>query len=143
MSYLFDASSILNIIKNRKSDAIKVLKGNCTLQLAFYEIGNAIWKAVILLKSYDLDMGLKIISTVTKLLSYMSIVNPKHPKNVLSIASNLPTTFYDASYIAAALENGLTLVTDDQKLINKINENKKFFDEEFSRTIRVISSSAI
>ncbi|MHA1834776.1 MAG: hypothetical protein ACTSV7_12405 [Candidatus Baldrarchaeia archaeon] len=76
MNYLFDTSSILNIIKSRKDAAIKVLKENYTLQLALYEIGNAIWKDITLLKSYSLDTGLKIISTVKKLLNYMNVINP-------------------------------------------------------------------
>ena len=123
MNYLFDTSSILNIIKSRKDAAIKVLKENYTLQLALYEIRNAIWKDITLLKSYSLDTGLKIISTVKKLLNYMNIINPNYPKNVLTIAANLPATFYDASYIAATLENNLTFVTDDKKLTEKIKQN--------------------
>ncbi|RLI96776.1 MAG: toxin VapC, partial [Candidatus Aenigmatarchaeota archaeon] len=41
MSYLFDTSAIFRAIKEGK---IEILAGNYTIELARYELGNAIWK---------------------------------------------------------------------------------------------------
>ena len=43
MKLLFDASALLNIIRLRKQDAYRLLKGNLTLSLTRYEVGNALW----------------------------------------------------------------------------------------------------
>mgnify|MGYP001626405038 CR=1 FL=1 len=53
MSYLFDASSIISIIQYMKRNALRVLSGNYVLDLTIYEIGNAIWKGVALLKIFS------------------------------------------------------------------------------------------
>lgn len=143
MGYLFDTSAILNIIKNRRGEAIKILKGNYTLKLARYEIGNAIWKDIALLKTHSFKTGLKILATINKLLEYLNIVNPTNLEDVLTIATGLQITFYDAAYISVALEKELTFITDDKKLYKKITENKNFLKQKFLKELYTANSASI
>jgi hypothetical protein len=41
MKFLFDSSAIFKAVKGNKID---FLVGNCTLELARYELGNILWK---------------------------------------------------------------------------------------------------
>lgn len=53
MKLLFDASAILNTVKLLGQNAVKVFRENYTIRLALYEVGNAIWKGMYVLKSID------------------------------------------------------------------------------------------
>jgi len=67
MSYIFDASALLNLIRKAGSNAIEIVKENYILDLALYEIGNVLWKEAILLKRISLEEALKTISFIENL----------------------------------------------------------------------------
>ncbi|MHA1596080.1 MAG: type II toxin-antitoxin system VapC family toxin [Candidatus Asgardarchaeia archaeon] len=80
-----------------------------------YEVGNSIWKnrqlnvedasnAIVLL----LELNLELVSS-----SHKSI------KRTMEIAREMEMTFYDASYVQLAEENKLTLITADEKQLEK------------------------
>ena len=61
---------------------------------------------------------------------------------MLSIAIKIKSTYYDAAYVVTASEEDLTLVTDDKRLIRKINDNKREIVELLRRNVVVKSSDA-
>ena len=69
MKYLFDASSIFEIIK---AGNLKSLVDGYTTDLARFELGNVIWKEVNLTKRISFSEGERMISIVT-----MRVVNYK------------------------------------------------------------------
>jgi len=115
--YLFDASSIINLIKRGITNIFAEGK---TLDLALYESMNAIWKEFALLKRIDEETALRyieILSLVFKVLEIDSIEGEEI--EVFKLASREGLTAYDASYLYIAIKGRLALVTDDRKLRNK------------------------
>jgi predicted nucleic acid-binding protein len=117
MSYLFDSSAIINLSSEKKAE--KLLKG-ATMSLAFYEVGNAIWKQQVHLKgSFTKEEGSKALTALARLLKQMKEASVKYEAAALIIAVEEGLTYYDASYIQAAIDNALILVTDDAELLSK------------------------
>jgi predicted nucleic acid-binding protein len=116
MSYLFDSSAIINLSSEKKAE--KLLKG-ATMSLAFYEVGNAIWKQVHLRGSLTKEEGSKALTALARLLKQMKEASVKYEAAALIIAVEEGLTYYDASYIQAAIDNALILVTDDAELLSK------------------------
>ncbi len=110
--HLFDASAIINL--SSRGDVEK-LQG-FTSSLAIYEIGNAVWKQVYQRKKLSVEEGLKALSVLHEVLKNLEKLETSEPEKALKIAINEGLTFYDASYLHLALENDLTLVTDDGRL---------------------------
>ena len=142
MSYLFDASSIMNIIRYLKKDAAKVLRDNYVLDLTVYEVGNSIWKEAVLLKHLMESDALTMYKDMLKIFSHMNIIKPKDPELVLGLAIKIKSTYYDAAYVVTASEEGLTLVTDDKRLIKKINDNRREIIDLLHKDVVVKSSDA-
>ncbi|MEM4563012.1 MAG: type II toxin-antitoxin system VapC family toxin [Thermofilum sp.] len=120
MKAIVDASSLLLMIKNVEEEALlDKLDGLATLDLAFYEIGNALWKQVVRgvasreeVERTALAIGkLLLVKGVIKVgwrdLGYSAILN---------LAVDNGITFYDASYLAASIAFGVPLITEDEKL---------------------------
>jgi len=116
MSYVFDSSSLLEAMKR---NAVAVLAGNYTLDLARYELANALWKQHILLHRIsedDLNNLVRIAKDVMDVLEILS--TGCHEEEVIKLSSKLKLTFYDASYVFHAISMGASLVTEDEQLIN-------------------------
>jgi predicted nucleic acid-binding protein len=113
MKHLYDSSAIINLIARKRAD--KLLEDG-TLGLTFYEVGNAIWKQVYLKRSLTREEGEKALRTLVEVLAMMTEVPVDDGQAVLGIAVEEGLTYYDASYVHAAVKNGLTLVTDDGRL---------------------------
>ncbi len=113
MKLLFDPSSIINLCTERK---IERLLDGCTLNLAFYELGNAIWKQVHLHKALTPEEGSEALAALTEVYGQMRELPIEDASSILNIAVEEGLTFYDASYIHAAIKNEAVLVTDDRKL---------------------------
>ena len=110
---LFDSSAIINLCGERKLDR---LEGCYTLSLAFYEVGNAVWKQVHLYKTLTMEEGGTVLDSLTEVLKTLKKVRVEKVLEVLKIAVEEDLTYYDASNLQAAIENGFSLVTDDEKL---------------------------
>ncbi len=111
---LFDASAIITLCIERKFD--QLMEG-WTIDLAKYEIGNAIWKKAFLTKDLKPEEGLRALEAILDLIGEMDIWEIKDKVNVLKIAINEGITYYDASYLVAAIEGGFTLITEDKELL--------------------------
>lgn len=110
---LFDSSAIINLCGEKKTD--KLLEG-WTLNLAFYELGNAVWKQVYTHKTITVDEAITVLDPLVEVFSKLEKPKTENALEILKIALKEGLTYYDASYINAALENTLTLVTDDDQL---------------------------
>ena len=55
MSFLFDASALLNTVRTVGRNALDVVGGNYVLTSTPYEIGNALWRESKLLNIISLD----------------------------------------------------------------------------------------
>lgn len=110
---LFDSSAIINLCAEKKIDTL--LEG-WTLNLAFYELGNAVWKQVHIHKTITSDEANTILSLLTEIFRKLKKPETEKALEILKIATKESVTYYDASYIQAAIENSLTLVTDDKQL---------------------------
>jgi predicted nucleic acid-binding protein len=76
-------------------------------------VGNAIWKQVYLKRSLTREEGEKALRTLVEVLAMMKEVPVDDGQAVLGITVEEGLTYYDASYVHAAVKNGLTLVIDD------------------------------
>jgi len=114
---LFDASSLIYALKLRK---LRVIYDNYIQWLTIYEVINALWKEASLINSISLEEASKIIKIFIEAIDFINILNP-HPyeDEILKTASELGITAYDASYVFLAKKNGLSLVTEDEKLRRK------------------------
>lgn len=121
MSYVFDSSSIYALLTKGK---IELLGGNYTVFLAKFELGNIVWKEVLLHKRISREEGLRLLSFISKVLNTMNLedVNCKETEE---IAMDYGTTFYDASYVWLARKLDLPLVTEDNKLRKAVERELK------------------
>ncbi|MBS7654980.1 type II toxin-antitoxin system VapC family toxin [Candidatus Bathyarchaeota archaeon] len=117
MSYLFDSSAIFKaIVRN----TVEVLSKNYTIELARYELCNILWKESILYGRVNCNEAKKLMELVKSALSLMKVFGIEcHEEEVITAAEKLQLTFYDASYVFYAKKMNLTLITEDEKIINK------------------------
>lgn len=112
---LFDSSAIINLCAEKKLDPL--LEG-FTLNLALYELGNAVWKQVCIHKTVTVEEANIVLDSLADVFGKMRKLKVERPLEILKIAVEEKITYYDASYLYTAIKNGLTLVTDDEKLYN-------------------------
>ncbi len=106
---IFDSSAIVNCIQLGKA---RKLIGQYTIELAKFEIGNYVWKRG---NSLTQEECLKVLRSILKLIESMNILQVDFDETLMIVLKE-NVTFYDASYLQAAIQNKLELVTDDLKL---------------------------
>ena len=109
---IFDTSSIYKAVEKNR---IEKLLGEKTLDLASYELGNIIWKYTSR-KIISLKEGFSILSLLEKVLSLMEIVRLGLNENVYELAVKNNISYYDASFIYAAISKNEAIVSEDKKL---------------------------
>ncbi|MBO8182746.1 MAG: type II toxin-antitoxin system VapC family toxin [Archaeoglobus sp.] len=109
---LFDSSAIINLCGRGNLDKFD---GGYTLNLAIFEIGNAVWKQVYLKRRIETEEGLIVLEVLTEIFENLKKIEVS-ARDVLMLAIEEGLTFYDAAYLHAAIKNNLTLVTDDDRL---------------------------
>lgn len=120
--YLLDSNAIAILLRRLRENAVKVLEGKATLDLARYELGNIIWKECVLKKRINLEEALnraENLAEILKLLKIEKIESEVDFREVMKLATTLKLTFYDASYLHVAKYRKLTLVTEDRELYKK------------------------
>jgi predicted nucleic acid-binding protein len=122
MSLLFDSSAIIDLCGRKGVD--KLLEG-WTLNLAFYEIGNAMWKQVYLYKTLTLDEGSTALEALAEAVKRIRKIPVDDSLAILKIAVEEGLTYYDAAYLNAAIKNEKTLVTNDEKLYTVAKKHVK------------------
>lgn len=121
MIYIFDANSILTLTREIGEKVVDVVRGNVTADLAFYEIGNALWKECHLhqrLSAKEAAKTLNFIRSLTGLMRVLDAKNSDFGERVLANALDLGITYYDSIYLTIAEKIKGTLVTDDEKLLD-------------------------
>ncbi len=143
MSLLFDSSALLNLIRMIGGSSIRYLRGNYVLSLTPYEIGNAVWKEATLLKTISINEALALLQYIDKLYSFLRVISPSSPGLVLRVAHSLRITYYDSSYIVAAAENELVLVTDDEKLAKRIRSHSDNLRSIIGKDVEVVNTERL
>ncbi|WP_232085479.1 type II toxin-antitoxin system VapC family toxin [Conexivisphaera calida] len=128
--YVFDASSILNLTKRGLA---KIFMNGSTLNLAYYESLNAVWKEFALLKRIDEETALEYVRVLDMVFEALEKEDIEgYEMDIFRLASNEGLTVYDASYLFLAIRRRSTLVTDDDELQDKA-----------SKYVKVMSSAQI
>ena len=116
---LFDASSILTLVRDLGGEAPDKLLEGSTISLAYYELGNALWRECFLLKRISQEEAEKLLKALFAMLRAMNVVlleNEEEGNDVLDWACEFNITFYDSAYVVKAQKSKKILVTDDKKL---------------------------
>jgi len=120
LTLLFDASNLLTLIRELRGRAPDLFSEGSTISLAYYEVGNALWRECFLLQRIDPKEASQLLTTVFAILGTMDVAffeDEELGNAVLKLAGELKITYYDASYITEAQKSKKILVTDDEKLI--------------------------
>jgi len=113
---LFDSSSLFYAVRLKR---IGVLAGNYIQGLTVYEVLNALWKETYVLRKMSRKEAESLLDVFIRLLSYLKTLDPMGSESeIFKIAVETGLTVYDASYLALAHREKLTLVTEDVKLRN-------------------------
>lgn len=121
--YVFDASSILNLTKRGLA---KIFMNGLTLNLAYYESLNAIWKEFVQLKRIDEETALEYVRVLDMVFEALEKEDIEgYEMDVFKLASKEKLTVYDASYLFLAIRRRSILVTDDGELQDKASKYVK------------------
>jgi predicted nucleic acid-binding protein len=118
-SLLFDASSIFTLVRELRGDAPDKLAEGSTISLAYYELGNALWRECFLLKRISREEAEKLLKAMFGIVQVMDVVlleGEAEGSAVLAQACEFNITFYDSAYVAEAFKSKKILVTDDKEL---------------------------
>ena len=117
MKAVFDSSSIFEAILQGK---IHILSEGVTTPLAYYELGNILWKSVRFHGDISEMEALKLWKLIVKTLNLMQIIDVKGgEEEALKISIKLELTFYDSAYVNLAKTKNIPLITEDGKLRRK------------------------
>ncbi len=107
---VYDTSAVYDLID--KGSVIDFDDG-ATIGLSKFEVGNVIWKQFTLRHKISRDDALILIKAATIFLGNLTMLDPD-PSDALKFAIKEKITFYDASYIVAAMQSQSILVTEDK-----------------------------
>ena len=93
--------------------AVEALEGQYTADLAYYEIGNYIWR--LYRRSLIADVA-PYVEFFERLLSMMSVEGVGLRREVEDLAAGRGLTYYDAAYLWLAERLDVPLVTEDETL---------------------------
>lgn len=127
-SYLFDASSVVDIIigKDGVDADISILFDEYILDLTMYEAANTLWKIGMVndnLTDDELEDAIDILDRLGTETRLATVINANLP-TTMDVARANGLTFYDAAYLATAERDGLTLVTEESALTNSASEKE-------------------
>jgi predicted nucleic acid-binding protein len=115
---LFDSNIIYKLIRELPQDAVEKLVKGATIYLAYYELGNALWRECLFLKRISLQEAEKSLDLIYSILECMQVASLDNEtgSEVLDTAYKFNLTFYDTAYLVEAKKSCMILVTDDIKL---------------------------
>jgi len=109
----------LTLVRELRGDAPDKLLEGSTISLAYYELGNALWRECFLLKRISWEETENLLRTMYAILQSMGVATLEKEDEgnaVLDIACRFNITFYDSAYLTEARKSKKILVTDDKKL---------------------------
>jgi len=105
-----------------------VFSEGATIDLAFYEVLNAVWKEHFLLKKIDGESASTLVDVLHGVFDVLDVYSIKgFEGEVFNLALSERISVYDASYIHVVMKNGFPLVTDDAKLREKAKKHVETF----------------
>ncbi len=111
-----DASLLAKVVlKEDGWENVPLTINTATLDYAFVEALNAIWKARVKGMISESDAGRKLEALLNLEKALLIFKSSEHFDRGLQIALNEKITVYDALYIALAESNGVALYTGDSK----------------------------
>jgi predicted nucleic acid-binding protein len=116
---LFDASSVFALVRELLGEAPDLFWGSSAISLAYYEVGNVLWKECFLLTRIVPEEASKLLKSMFSMLRTMDVTlleDEDLGKAILDMAGKLNITYYDAAYLTEAQRSDKVLVTDDEKL---------------------------
>ncbi|MGA3111175.1 MAG: type II toxin-antitoxin system VapC family toxin [Candidatus Bathyarchaeia archaeon] len=115
---LFDANAIFRLIREYPDDASDKLNEGSTIYLAYYELGNALWRECFLLKRISLEDAERSLDFMYTILARMQVssLDNEGGSSAFNVACKFNLTFYDSTYLAESKKSNKILVTDDKKL---------------------------
>ncbi|WP_054854409.1 type II toxin-antitoxin system VapC family toxin [Vulcanisaeta distributa] len=119
MSLVFDASAIIRLVELKPDKAVNALRNQYTIDLAYYEIGNYLWR-ISKLTTVNVELLLKVFNNV---IGFMNVVPIGLNSDVIDLARRMNITYYDASYVYLTMKLNAKLVTEDRELIAKFPPN--------------------
>jgi len=123
--YLLDSSAIAIILRRSREKAVETVRSKTTLNLAYYELGNIIWRESVLrghITPKEAVSRAEEVAKIMELIKIKTIESSKDLRETMELSTELKITFYDGSYLYTAKKNGLTLVTEDAELEEKANK---------------------
>ncbi|MGC9178595.1 MAG: type II toxin-antitoxin system VapC family toxin [Vulcanisaeta sp.] len=115
MNLVFDASAIIRLVELKPDKAVNVLRNQYTVDLAYYEIGNYLWK-ISKLTTVNIELLLKVFNNV---IGFMNVIPIGLNGDIINLARRMNITYYDASYVYLTMKLNAKLVTEDRELIAK------------------------
>ena len=129
--FLIDASSLMLLMKTANIQTeLDHLRTSFLLDLTFYEVGNAIWKETCLTKFLTKNESEVLRNRVQTVLARTDKIlsEASNFQKILDISESEKLSFYDSSYLFAAKEKGLVLVTEDKELRTKAEKQVEVQD---------------
>ncbi len=131
MKYILDASSLYKMADMNK---LEIIEYSITLDLARYDVGNAVLNDLVHLKQIEEIKACKLIVFLYQVLDTIDQVKITEGEDVLKLATKFKISFYDAAYVYYAKASNTILVTEDEKLRRRIKDYIKVSNiEELSR----------
>ncbi len=112
------------MLLTEKGDALQHLEGNHTLDLAYYEIGNVIWKESALFGNITPEGARAMAGYAARIIGLMIVLRtdtPGEASETMRLAIERGLTYYDAAYLHHA-GSKRPLVTEDSTLREKAEE---------------------
>lgn len=115
---VFDASSLVALVLERGGVGVERVFDGYLLDLTFYEVGNAFWKARTLQDRITPEDLADVMAFLESLESELTVapVGELDLDRTMEVAVDEAVTFYDAAYVVVAEERDLALVTEDGEL---------------------------
>jgi predicted nucleic acid-binding protein len=120
MKYLLDASAIYKMAEANKLD---IISDSMTIDLARYELGNAVLKDCTIHKRIDAAKAEQLVNFLYEILDTMDKASVTDGDGIMETALDLKLSFYDAAYVRYSKTTNLTFVTEDDKLSKKLKEH--------------------
>ena len=127
MTYLFDASALVNVVVSRAEEAFDIAKGHGILDLTLYETGNSLWKLKTIHGKLSADEATSLLSVAAKLSRHMTVLDASEADLplILGMAFRERASFYDSAYVHLARQRAFELVTDDARLMKMASKYVK------------------
>ena len=124
MSYVFDTSSLMAVLLDQDSPDVDVLFDEHTVELAFYEAGNVLWKATHLQERLGAEDAQRLVDILEDLRRELVVheLSELGTEQVLDTGMAYDITFYDAAHLTCAETLDATLVTEDSELQETVED---------------------